>query len=87
MVLEKPAVKKEISKLEILKVDSANLRHPLLEVGRCCCLSFLVVEVDIILFHITDTEVIEVILSPSDRYMQTNRKALSHEPVDFLGKL
>lgn len=32
MVLEKPATKKEISKLEILKVESANLRHPLKEV-------------------------------------------------------
>lgn len=32
MVLEKPATK-EISKLEILKVNSNNLVHPLKEVG------------------------------------------------------
>ena len=31
------------------------------------------------------TEVIEVILSPSDRYMQTIRKAPSYKPVDNLG--
>jgi hypothetical protein len=33
------------------------------------------------------TEVIEVILSPSDRYMQMQRKAQSHKPVDILGEL
>ena len=32
-----------------------------------------------------NTEVIEVILSPSDRYMQTIRKAPSYKPVDNLG--
>ena len=32
MVLEKPATKKKISKLETLKIDSDNLRHPLKEV-------------------------------------------------------
>ena len=30
-------------------------------------------------------EVIEVILSPSDRHMQTIRKAPSYKPVDNLG--
>ena len=32
-------------------------------------------------------EVIEVILSPSDRYMQTKRKAPSRKPVDIWGEL
>ena len=35
--------------------------------------------------HCIRTEVIEVILSPSDRYMSTVRKAPSYKPVDILG--
>jgi hypothetical protein len=38
MVLEKPLVKKKISKLEILKIESDNLRHPLKEVGAAMAL-------------------------------------------------
>jgi hypothetical protein len=34
MVLEKPKTTKEISKLETLKVESANLIHPLKEVSN-----------------------------------------------------
>ena len=35
--------------------------------------------------HVNRIEVIEVILSPSHRYMQTIRKAPSYKPVDILG--
>jgi hypothetical protein len=38
MVLEKPRVKKKISKLETLKIESGNLRHPLMEVGAALAL-------------------------------------------------
>lgn len=38
--------------------------------------------------YMNDIEVMNMILSPSDRYLQTTRKAPSRKPVDFLwGKL
>ena len=62
MVLEKPKEKK-LAKIELLKIESDHLVHPLKEVrseSRCRRRN---------LFETPRSD--EVILSPSDRYMQT----------------
>ena len=88
MVLEKPAAKK-ISKLEALKVNSKNLIHPLKEVRTIQVFFSWPSQAEKASIQYYDRFVAircdEVILSPSDRYMQTQRKALSREPVDFFG--
>ncbi len=82
MVLEMP--KKQISKLEQLKVASDHLTHPLLEVSfvvrvrirRRRCWRILNHNLWVVRGAIS-LRCDEVILSPSDRYMSTARKALS----------